>query len=127
MSGKDDPYCRAAFPWQDKKQWDSELLAFYKAAIKLRHQNPCLRTGAFKILHARKGIFAIGRSLGDQRIIAIFNRRKKSQTVTIDVSDFSKNGGEFKAVWGKGQSYTVKNNRLSSVAIPGREAIVLLG
>ena len=29
MSTAKDPFCRAAFPWQDQGQWDHDLMAFY--------------------------------------------------------------------------------------------------
>ncbi|HYP40447.1 MAG TPA: glycoside hydrolase family 13 protein, partial [Chloroflexia bacterium] len=37
MMGGPDPGCRGAFPWDNKSQWDRELLDYFRRAIRLRH------------------------------------------------------------------------------------------
>jgi neopullulanase len=125
MSGKDDPYCRAAFP-TDTSEWNMDLLQFYKAAIRLRHENPCLRTGVFQPLYAGKGIYAFGRALENRRIIAIFNRKGKPVTLDITVGEFARNRQKFKAIWGGESAYTVGNGELKALTIPARSALILL-
>ena len=66
MSAAKDPFCRAAFPWQDQGQWDHDLLAFYCRATALRHRYPALRTGTFQRLHASGGVYAFARTLPQQ-------------------------------------------------------------
>ena len=125
MSAAKDPFCRAAFPWQDQDQWDRELLAFYRRATALRHRYPALRTGAFQRLHARGGVYAFIRTLPQQSAVVIVNTQTQTFTLDIDLSGFVVAGKEFEGVW-NGGSYAVKGQRLQRVIVPARDAEVLI-
>lgn len=81
--GAQDPFCRAAFPWNDAQQWDRDLLAGYRRAIALRHSYSALRTGTFQRLYARGGVYAFSRCLHRQCAVVIFNTQPRA--ITVDV------------------------------------------
>ena len=58
-------------------------------------------------------------------MIVIFNRKKNPQQVTLALDDIIPNGRTFRAVYGKGKGGTVKDQRLSNLEIPGRDALIL--
>lgn len=125
LSGADDPHCRGAFPWEQEDEWDHDLLDFFRRATALRQANPCLRTGSFHPLYRRKGIYAFARKLDGREMIVIFNRKKSTQEVTLKLQDIIPDGTAFQAVYGEGKKCTVQDQRLSSLEIPGRDALVL--
>ena len=52
MTGEQDPFCRASFPWGSPETWDIALRDFIAGAIAFRHANPALRRGDFAIAGA---------------------------------------------------------------------------
>ncbi|MFQ5633220.1 MAG: glycoside hydrolase family 13 protein, partial [bacterium] len=108
LSTGGDPYCRGAFPWQDEKTWDHELLAFFRKATAFRHRYPVLRTGAFQPLLAENGVYAFFRQLAEQEAIVVFNANSIQTTVHIDLSCAASR--LFKAIWPEqnGRSHRVE-------------------
>jgi neopullulanase len=125
MSAAQDPFCRAAFPWQAARQWDHDLLAFYRRAIALRHHHPALRIGTFQRLHARGGVYAFARTLPQQCAVVIVNTQTRAVTLDVDLSSLVPPETSFEDVWHHGR-YAVHQQRLHGVAIPAREAVVLV-
>jgi cyclomaltodextrinase / maltogenic alpha-amylase / neopullulanase len=125
MSAAQDPFCRAAFPWQDQGRWDHDLLAFYRRATALRHHNPALRTGTFQRLHAGGGVYAFARTLPQQYAVVIINAQTGTATMDLDVTGVAPTEMVFEDVWNDGR-YVVKGQRLSSVTVPARDAVVLV-
>ncbi len=60
MEGLSDPYNRKPYTW---RRINPELLRFYKEMIKLRNDNQFLRTGEFKPLYAKDGVFVYLREI----------------------------------------------------------------
>ncbi len=123
MTGANDPYCRAAFPWQNKASWNQDLLEFYKRAIDMRHQHPALRTGSYKVLHARGNIYAFNRVLDTEEMIVVFNVGHQQATIDLALTDGLEDG-VYTAVWGEGR-YPSRSAKLSGITVAGREALVL--
>lgn len=71
MQGGGDPDCRRTFPW-DKSKWDGELLAFYRAVIRLRKTTEALRSGAVRVT-AADGLVKITRSCGAGGTVTVLN------------------------------------------------------
>ena len=124
MTGANDPFCRAAFPWHAESQWNQPLLDFHRRAIALRHRHPALRTGAFKVIHAQKDIFAYERRLGDEVAIVVFNRGRLPATVDLQLPTAADAGRLFQPAW-NGAARRVTNQWLSSIEAPARDAVVL--
>jgi len=124
MSAGGDPFCREAFPWDREDAWDQDLLAFYKGAIRLRHQNPVLRTGNFEPLYAEGKVYAFRRALDRSRAVVIFNAGAEAAQVELDLG--AKDDAQYYQAWTNGGGiHPVENGKLR-VDISGQKALVLL-
>lgn len=125
LSSADDPYCREAFPWDDERSWDHDLLNFYRQAARLRHRHPVLRTGSFETLYAQTEIYAFRRVLNGQMAVIIFNTAIKPHKVDIPIPDG--NNTSLLTVWPEANeaSYRLQGQQLT-VTVPGRAAIILV-
>lgn len=122
MSGADDPYCRAAFPWKDKSTWDSDLLDFYRRAVALRHRYQVLRTGSFNSLYAKDGVYAFNRKLKTQEAILIFNTQTKLTKCKIPVQP----SPDFEQAYPKNRIRFVKKDNFIQIDLPPRDALILI-
>lgn len=122
MTGADDPYCRAAFPWDDKSQWSTGLLQFYKDVIALRKNHAVLQTGRFEHLLTEKEVYVFKRQLGDEEAIVALNAGKSDTKIKLSEQKHS-----WQAIWPLSQNtdFSSKNDVLS-LTVPAREAVVLL-
>tara|TARA_B100001971_G_scaffold192337_1_gene196539 strand:- start:6626 stop:8350 length:1725 start_codon:yes stop_codon:yes gene_type:complete len=86
MWGADDPEDRMPTWWH---RFDPEIHNSYQSAFQLRHAQPALRRGDFKVLETRDGsqLFAFERTLGDQRLVIVLNRGKGDVTLDGDYLD----------------------------------------
>lgn len=125
LSGGPDPYCRAAFPWEDEETWDTDLLDFYRRAIALRHRYPVLRTGTFQTVYASGDVYAFSRQLDQQEAVVIFNVASSAVTRKIKLPDIELDA--LSQVWPPEaeQTYQVRQGRLEITLSP-REAVVLM-
>lgn len=119
MSGADDPYCRAAFPWHQPETWDNDLLAHYKKAITLRHAHPVLRRGDYTTVYAEGDVLAFRRTFQGVTALVCFNAGSESQTVSIPGM-----GGTYEDAWG--QSGRISGEGTLDVTIPARDAVILV-
>jgi len=124
MTGENDPYCRAAFPWDDKESWNHDLLDFHQRATAMRHRYPVLRTGEYATLMAEKGLYAFQRTLDWQRAVVVFNTSKEDAVVNLDAR--VQDGIRFTDAWNSGAAYMVQSGKLNGVKIPARSAAVLV-
>jgi neopullulanase len=126
MSSAGDPYCRAAFPWHDKSQWDHELLAFYRRAITLRHQHSSLRRGDYHTLPLpeESGLFAFSRVLDKEIAVVLFNRNDRPVTLDLLVPEPALENQVLTDSWNEG-NYTVTDGKLRAITVPARDARVL--
>jgi cyclomaltodextrinase / maltogenic alpha-amylase / neopullulanase len=73
VEGDHDPDCRRAFPW-DEGAWDTDGLAWTRAAFQMRHDLPVLRRGAFRVAGATDGAVGYvrgGPADGDTVVVAV--------------------------------------------------------
>ncbi len=125
MTGATDPYCRAAFPWQDERRWNLDLLAFYRRAVAMRHQYPVLRTGSVTTVYAAQGVYGCMRQAGTQGAVVLFNTGTQPVRVSLDNLDPKWNGSEFVGVWNHGR-HVVQDGNLQDIMAPARDALVLV-
>ncbi len=97
LSSAGDPFCREAFPWDEKEKWNADLLVHYKNATNLRNSHPIFRTGSFKTAYAQGAVFACLRRLEGQAALVIFNCANQPKQITIPLSDLPEN--KMKQVW----------------------------
>jgi neopullulanase len=125
MSAAQDPFCRAAFPWHDERQWDLDLLAFYRRAIALRQRYPALRTGTFRPLYAKMGVYAFARIHERQWAVVILNTQATEVTIHLEMTESGHEGQVFEGVWNSGR-YVVSQQAIRQVTVPARDALILI-
>lgn len=77
LDGGRDPDCRRGMLWDENRQ-DREMLAYYRALIKIRHTYPALTEGVIKKQYTddRTGLIYTEREGNGQNIILIFHNGK---------------------------------------------------
>ncbi|MDD5335676.1 MAG: glycoside hydrolase family 13 protein [Rhodoferax sp.] len=87
VTGGDDPYNRAPYPWADQGgRPDTHLLAEVKRLIKLRNANPVLRRGSLDApLLIDDHVIVLGRQLGDKFAISASNNAETPSTVRLQL------------------------------------------
>jgi neopullulanase len=125
LSAAGDPYCREAFPWEEKGKWDLDLLAHYRLATALRNQYPVLRTGSFQTIFSRGEVFAFYRKLGEEAAIIIFNCANRTERLKIPLLDFVSE--KMSQVWPCGKKQTMEIwDGCMHLTMPERECMVLI-
>ena len=124
MTSATDPECRAAFPWQDRSQWNLDLLQFFRRAVALRRAHPVLRTGTVQTLYADHGVYACLRADGGDAAVVVYNTRQTP--VRMEMTRLGAwEGKPFTGVWHGGQ-HVVRQGTLHDLEIPARDALVLV-
>lgn len=135
MTGATDPYCRAAFPWEAKEQWNDSLLDFFRKVIALRHENPILRTGKVRTLYADHGVYACIREDEETQgegvpkvgaAIIIYNTRHSLIHINLNQVGEAYDGAHFCSVWQSKGGYMVEQGGLHNLEVPARDAVVLV-
>ncbi|MBC7618635.1 MAG: hypothetical protein H7293_06550 [Candidatus Saccharibacteria bacterium] len=87
LTGGDDPYNRAAYPWADQGgKPDADMLASFKRLIGLRNQHAVLRRGSIAApLHLDANSIVLLRQHGGQTAITATNNSTRVQTVTVQL------------------------------------------
>jgi cyclomaltodextrinase / maltogenic alpha-amylase / neopullulanase len=85
VTGGEDPFNRATYPWEDEGgQPDRALLAEFKKLTALRHAHPILRRGElFAPLHVDEQVVVHARRLGTQWALTVTNNGATSRRVTV--------------------------------------------
>ncbi len=82
MVGFTDPDNRRPYPWGNE---DKDLIAFYKAAIRVHAENPMLRTASVMMLNTEQDAMAFGRFNGVEYITMAVNNSSETRTMEIPV------------------------------------------
>jgi glycosidase len=73
----------------DEREWDRDILAFYRSLIRLRREEPGLREGARETVHldAGAGTYAYVRApeagSGGYTVLAAFNMSEEERTIRV--------------------------------------------
>ena len=88
MSGADDPYCRAAYPWGQTAQHDLDLCEHVKSLVALRHQFKVLRTGTFRFLdNNTDSVVSYLREDEECTLQVILNRDEQPQPIDLPAGE----------------------------------------
>ena len=89
VTGGDDPYNRATYPWADLGgQPDAALLASFKQMIALRHAHPVLRRGSLDApLFADANVLVLARRLGSTWALVALNNSTTARTVSFTLPE----------------------------------------
>ena len=114
LTGGDDPYNRAPFPWADQGgQPDEALHAQFRRMTAMRHAHPVLRHGALlaplTLDTPDDAVMVLARRLGDGSrggpqatwAITAFNNAETPRTVRVQLPDGAP-AGAWAAAWGEG-------------------------
>ena len=85
VTGGDDPYNRATYPWADQGgEPDTELLAAFKTYTALRHRHAVLRRGSLEApLYADAHVLVLARRLGGTWALTATNNGEQPLTVSV--------------------------------------------
>jgi len=109
LTGRQDPDCRKAFPWEER-YWNQSIHGFTTELIRLRKTHPALRHGTFERYFASEGIYAFTRKEKNITILTSFNTRDTSKTME---TKYPFNANRRKVLFGDANIYATANNLLT--------------
>ncbi|MCX7609143.1 MAG: glycoside hydrolase family 13 protein [Anaerolineales bacterium] len=112
LEGGKDPDNRRAFPWHESV-WDQDLRQWVKTLIALRKRYPSLRRGDFIPLLAENRLYAFGRQLGEERVLALFNASSHARRIEIPCETLGWENGRMVHGLIDRQSYVVMDNKIT--------------
>lgn len=122
LEGMQDPDCRRCFDW-DRKHWNHELFAHFRALIALRKAREELRHGAYQALVAEGDAFVFARHTANQASLYAFNRGAASCAVRVPVWQVP-----LAMSWcATGGTPMTSDHGWVTLIIPPRSSVVLLG
>jgi neopullulanase len=126
LPGGFDPDCRRSFPWQAPETWDRDLLAYVSATAALRHANPVLRHGAFRVLGAEGMAIAYLRSDNEAAMVVAVNAGPAPVRLVVDLPELAGRSLADVTLPGfeAGPAVAVADGRVE-IEIPGRAGRVL--
>ncbi len=96
VDGRHDPECRKSFPWNEER-WDTDLLAYTKACVKLRRDHPSLRGGSFQRLHAEGQVYVFARTFEREQVLVAINAGDAATQVEVQAQE------AYVSIFGKAQ------------------------
>ena len=105
LTGGDDPYNRAPYPWADEGgEPDSALRADYQQMIAMRQAHPVLRRGTLLApLHADDAVLVLARRLGEgaaaRWALTAFNNADAERSISVQLPPGAP-AGRWAAAWG---------------------------
>ena len=89
VTGGDDPYDRAGYPWSDRGgNPDNALLQKFRSLVKLRTDNPILRRGSLDApLLLNDHVIVLVRHLADKWAITACNNDTSAQRITVTLPE----------------------------------------
>ena len=126
MSAGDDPYCREAFPWDDRHAWDGDLLQHYHRATAMRHEHEVLRTGRFDVIHAHDHVIGTKRTFHDRpdTAICLFNADDEPAAIRLDADSLAVDARLYDSAWPEtGEPLDLKDGP-ATVTLPPQSARV---
>jgi cyclomaltodextrinase / maltogenic alpha-amylase / neopullulanase len=118
VTGGEDPFNRAAYPWVDLGgKPDTALLVDFKSLIKMRKDHVVLRHGSIDApIHIDDNVIILLRQQGNTWAITATNNAMTAKTVTVTLPP---------ALAGKTFVNALTNERISVSATPNGESITL--
>ena len=122
VTGGDDPYNRATYPWADLGgQPDTALLAEFKRLIRMRHDHAVLRRGSIDApVFLDDHVVVLVRRLGEQWAITATNNASTARTVSLPLPAGLPLGVMQDALGGEPVQATAQGLRFEVPALYGR-------
>ena len=121
LTGGEDPFNRAAYPWADKGgNPDLQMLSDVKTMLKIRKDNAVIRHGSIAApLLIDEHVIVLARQLGKSWAITVTNNNETDSTVTFAVPPAIANAKFIDAITGKTIQATGKTLTLTIPALFG--------
>jgi neopullulanase len=126
LAGSKDPECRRTFPW-DETKWNTNLQAYFKKAIALRHRFPALRRGEYHALYAVGSLYIFGRKDKQDRLVIALNVADTPVELPLinDLVYFPEDGLLLNIFSGNNQAFRIgPQGRVAGLTIPARSGNV---
>jgi neopullulanase len=126
----EDRWARRTFPWDRPESWDRDLLAYFQAAIALRHKHRALRRGHFYQLLAEGQVFAYARRDAHETLLVALNASEEEQAVKLPVGAYFHDGAALQTLLTSngprsgGEQSMVSGGQVI-LSVPPREGVVL--
>jgi cyclomaltodextrinase / maltogenic alpha-amylase / neopullulanase len=117
LEGGKDPDSRRAFPWRESN-WDRDLRQWVKMLVALRNRNPCLRRGEYIQILADNGLYAFGRTLGEQNILIALNASGTEHQAEIPCTTLGWGEGRIVQNLINGQKFSAAGGKISLTLPP---------
>lgn len=90
LTGGDDPFNRATYPWEeDGGKPDYKMLEEYKKLTKLRNENTILRRGSVDVIYTDDNLVVMLRKLGKNYALVAVNNSIESKSVNLNLSQYA--------------------------------------
>ena len=122
MMGGRDPDNRASFPW-DESRWDHDLRDAFKTFIKIRHENPVLRTGEYVPIYAEGRQLLFLRHMEGVRMLVAINAGDAPWELNVPVGDYLEEGTVFADLLG-GDGAVIEEGHLRKRTLPPWEGAI---
>lgn len=122
--GLPDQDTRRTFPWDRPRLWKPEVLAYHKELIALRKQYQALRRGAYRRLYADDAVYAFGRQMDGETLLAAVNVSPEVRTVALPTEGLFGVGTVLRQVYG-GQGQAIVQAGRIPVTLAPRSGTVL--
>lgn len=125
LTGGEDPFNRAAYPWADQGgKPDLQMLADVKAMLKVRKENAVLRHGSIAApLYIDEHVIVLARQLGNSWAITATNNDKIDNTITFKIP---KSAASKKFINALNGNLIVTGGSTLTLAVPALFGIVLI-
>ncbi len=89
LTGRNGEESREPMPWHRPQSWDQATLRVYEELIRLRRDNPALRHGGLRWVHAAKDTMVFLRETVDQRLLVLARRATGPDLVVSGLGEAS--------------------------------------
>lgn len=121
LPGAHDPDSRRSFPAE--KDWDTQVLAYHRQLIALRHKYPALRTGKYRVLFAEGLVYVFARQLGDEELIVAVNVGESAAKVSFQPEGLLSQPGQ--VLYGKAEVSWTEGSGFLSLQLEARSGCIL--
>lgn len=118
LTGRHDPECRQAMPWDDPEGWNHDLCGFIKTLVALRRGHEALRGDGFRTLYAEGETYAFERTGGGERFVGVINASSSPAELALNAE-----GRGLKVMFGEGD-FTLRGGLLGG-RVGGRRGLLL--
>lgn len=121
-----DHWARKSFPWDHPERWDAELLAYHKAAIRLRMSHRALRDGRYRSLVGVDQLYCFERSDETSSLIVAVNAGDRPSTAVIPQRELTRGSSVAELIFSTGTGIGVETSpEALTIQIPARTGGVI--